>query len=57
MMNQERVREMRGNILKVYGGGTFTGINLHLHLVNLTVDALATFKVSRTGLLITGNTV
>ena len=55
MMNGKRIREMRGSVLKVYGGASFTGINLNIHVVNLTIDALATFKVSLSGLSLTGN--
>ena len=40
--NQERVREFRGTSIQVFGGGTFTAVNLHVHVKNFTIDALAT---------------
>ena len=40
--NQERVREFRGTSMHVFGGGTFTAVNLHVHVMNFTIDALAT---------------
>lgn len=40
--NQERVREFRGTSMHVFGGGTFTAVNLHVHVLNFTIDALAT---------------
>ena len=39
--NQERVREFRGTSMQVFGGGTFTAVNLHVHVMNFTIDALA----------------
>ena len=39
--NQERVREFRGTSMQVFGGGTFTAVDLHVHVVNFTIDALA----------------
>ena len=40
--NQERVREFRGISIQVFGGGTFTAVNLHVNVKNFTIDALAT---------------
>ena len=40
--NQERVREFRGTSMHVFGGGTFTAVNLHVHVMKFTIDALAT---------------
>ena len=39
--NQERIREFRGTSMQVFGGGTFTAVNLHVHVKNFTIDALA----------------
>ena len=40
--NQERVREFRGTSIQIFGGGMFTAVNLHVHVKNFTIDALAT---------------
>lgn len=47
--NQERVREFRGKSMQIYGGGTFTAVNLHVHVVNFTIDALATVHATLEG--------
>ena len=47
--NQERVREFRGTSMHVLGGGTFATINLHVHVVNFTIDALATVHATLKG--------
>ena len=39
--NQERIREFRGTSMQVFGGGTFTAVNLHVYVLNFTIDALA----------------
>ena len=44
--NQERIREFRGKTMHVFGGGTFSAVNLHVHVMNFTVDALATVAVT-----------
>lgn len=47
--NQERVREFRGTSMQVFGGGTFTAVNLHVHVLNFTIDALATVGATLKG--------
>ena len=47
--NQERVREFRGTSMQVFGGGTFTAVNLHVHVMNFTIDALATVHATLKG--------
>lgn len=47
--NQERVREFRGRSMQVFGGGRFSAVNLHVHAVNFTIDALATVAASLKG--------
>ena len=47
--NRERVREFRGELLHVRGGGVFSAVNLHVHVKNLTVDALAALEVTVRG--------
>ena len=47
--NQERVREFRGTSMQVFGGGMFTAVNLHVHVMNFTIDALATVGASLKG--------
>lgn len=47
--NQERVREFRGTSMHVFGGGIFTAVNLHVHVQNFTIDALATVGATLKG--------
>ena len=47
--NQERVREFRGASMQVFGGGTFTAVNLHVYVENFTIDALATVRATLKG--------
>lgn len=47
--NQERIREFRGTSIQIFGGGTFTAVNLHVHVKNFTIDALATVGATLQG--------
>ena len=47
--NQERVREFRGKIVHVFGGGKLSAVNLEIHAINMTVDALATVEATLKG--------
>ena len=47
--NQERIREFRGTSMQVFGGGTFTAVNLHVHVKNFVIDALATVGATLQG--------
>ena len=35
--------------MQVFGGGMFTAVNLHVHVLNFTIDALATVGATLKG--------
>ena len=47
--NQERVREFRGNVVHVFGGGRLSAVYLQIQATSMTIDALATVEATLKG--------
>ena len=47
--NQENVREFNGRSVHIHAGGRLSAVNLHVNVINITVDTLAIFEASLTG--------
>lgn len=47
--NQEKVREFNGRSIHVHAGGKLSGVNLHVNVINITVDTLAVFEATLSG--------
>jgi hypothetical protein len=47
--NQDSIREFNGRSIYVHAGGRLSAVNLHVNVINVTVDALAVFEATLAG--------